>query len=449
MKDKASLITGSVYKKILIFALPILFSRVFQTLYNIVDSLVVGNYVGTQALAAISSSSSLTFLLIGFFMGTFSGAGVVIAKNYGAGDKEMVSRSVHTALFIGIFFGVFLTVVGVIATPTVLRWMNTPDSVLPDAIAYMRFYFAGVSAMVLYNCANSILQAVGNSKLPLYYLILSSLVNIGLDFILVVGFHTGVIGAALATVIAQGLSAFLAYYHLSHVDDCYRISLKNMHYDKEIGKEMLTYGLPAGVQNSVISIGNVAVQTNINKFGEAAMAGNGAFTRISSLAFIPITSFSLAMTTFIGQNLGAREYGRAKKGARFSIIITITLAELIGVFLYVFSPQLVGLFDNNPEVIQYGILRAQTVSLFLFLMAFSHASAGILRGSGKSIIPMYVMLGFWCIFRVIYVNIITTVAFNIQYVFMAYPISWACSATVFLIYLKRSNWLHGLDSRNT
>ena len=257
----------------------------------------------------------------------------------------------------------------------------------------------------------------------------------------------GVEGAALATIIAQTLSATLAFYKLCHVDAVYKVELNNIRMDKEILAKMLRVGIPSGIQNSVIAIANVVVQASVNSFGSAAMAGNGSYSKIEGFAFIPITSFSMSLTTFISQNLGAGEYERAKKGARFGLVSAVLLAEIIGILVFLFGENLIGLFADEADVIAYGMARIRANSLFYFLLAFSHAVAGIMRGAGRSTIPMFVMLGCWCVIRVSYITIIMKFVNNIIAVFLAYPLTWSLSSILFLLFYLKSDWVHGLDKK--
>ncbi|MDD5935206.1 MAG: MATE family efflux transporter [Clostridiales bacterium] len=410
-----------------------------RQLYNVCDALVVGNFVGKQALAAISSTGSLIFLLVGFFSGMFSGVGVVISRFFGAKDDDMIRKSVGNAVAFSIAAGIVLSLVGVIFTPNLLQLMGTPDSVFTDAVNYVRTYFGGMIFIVIYNAANGIFQAVGDSRHPLYYLLVSSITNVILDFIFVAFFDMGVTGAAIATVIAQAVSVFLAFWRLSHINEIYRLNIKFIRFNPYIIKQMLFIGLPAGIQNSVIALANVIVQSNINVFGDTAMAGCGSYSKIEGFAFIPIMAFSISMTTFISQNLGAKQYERAKSGARFGIITSCILAEIIGIIFYLFAPQLISLFNRDVDVIQIGSLQAHTITFFYFLLAFSHCLAGILRGAGKSTIPMFTMLICWCVIRVTYITIMTHYFKNIQVIFWAYPMTWALSSSFFLFYYKQKN----------
>jgi len=446
MNSKSTLMTeGPIYKQIIKFAFPILCGNIFQQLYNMVDSLVIGNFVGKESLAAISSTSSLIFLLVGLFTGIFSGAGVVISRYFGAGDTKKVQASVHTSVAFGIISGVVMTIIGTLLAPQILKLMGTPETVFDKAIIYVRIYFSGIITVVLYNTASGIFQAVGNSKSPLYYLITSSIINVILDLLFVVVFKMGIAGAAIATVIAQGVSVCLAFYNLSHAADVHRVNFKKIKIHKDMLREILSMGIPSGIQNSVIALANVVVQSNINSFGAAAVAGCGSFSRIEGFAFIPITSFALSMTTFIGQNLGSQKYERAKKGTYFSIATSTILAEIIGIIFFLAAPTLIALFSNDPQVIEYGTLQARTIAPFFFLLAFSHCLAGILRGAGKSTVPMLVMLSCWCIIRVLYITIVTHLIPEIYVIFWAYPLTWSLSSIIFLIYYLKSNWLYGFE----
>lgn len=444
--SSASLMTeGPVWKKIIFFALPLFFSNLFQQLYNTADSLIVGNFLGSNALAAVSSSGNLIFLMIGFFNGLSIGAGVVVSRYYGARQLENVHKAIHSTLALGIFSGLLLNLVGVILTPQILVWMGTPKEVLPSSTLYFRIYFMGSLGFVLYNNCVSIFQAVGDSRHPLIYLIISSLTNIALDllFIAVLGFGVG--GAALATVISQFLSCFLCLNKLSKSPQEYRVSFRDIRFDKPVLRLIISNGLPAGCQNSIISFANVIVQSNINSFGKMAMAGCGSYSKIEGFAFLPITCFTMALTTFISQNIGAGKYDRVKKGAYFAILCSALLAEFVGICIYLLAPVLIALFNSEPEVVACGVTQARTVSLFYFLLAFSHCIAGIMRGAGRSTVPMIVMMICWCIIRVTYITVIVHIVPVINCIFWAYPLTWGLSSIVFLIYFLKVDWMHGRE----
>ena len=449
MQSKSTLMTeGSVGRHIIRFAIPLFWGNLFQQLYNVVDSLIVGNFLGSDALAAVSSSGSLIFLLVGLFNGIFTGASVVISRYFGARDEEKMRLAIHTTVAFGLVSGVIITAAGSFLAPQMLRWMGTPESVLPNSIRYFRTYFFGVIFVVLYNTANGIFQAVGDSRHPLYYLIVSSLTNVALDLLFVGPMGMGVAGAALATVISQGVSALLGFHRLIHVAAPYRVFPRRVRFHLPTLRQVLSMGLPAGVQNSIISIANVVVQSSINLYGAMAMAGCGAYSKIEGFAFLPVNCFSLALSTFIGQNLGAREYDRARQGAKFGVTGCVMMSELVGVLIYLFAPQLIALFNADPEVVAYGVLQARTITLFYCLMACSHGMAAVMRGAGRAIVPMTVMLVCWCLIRVSYITLIARGSGNIRMVFWAYPLTWSLSTICFLIYYHKADWPHYLEKRS-
>lgn len=429
----------------LLFALPVFLGNVFQQFYNTFDSWCVGNFIGENALAAVSSSGSLIFMMVSFFNGVAMGAGVVIARLYGAREYTSMRKAIHTAIAFGLATGVVLTAAGIAFTPTILTWMGTPKEVLPQSISYFRWYFCGAIFIVMYNIFVGILHAVGDSKHPLYYLMFSTLVNISLDllFVAVLGFGVG--AAAIATTISQGISALLCCIHLLRIDAPYRISLKEIRFDKKSLFDIVKYGLPSGVQNSVIALANVVVQTNINSFGKSAMAGCGAYSKLEGFAFLPVTCFTQALSTFVGQNLGAHRHDRVRKGVGFGIACSCILAELIGVLSYVFAPQLIGFFSDSAEAIDFGTRHMQTICLFYSLLAFSHCIAGIMRGAGKATVPMFTMLACWCLFRVTYITVAVKFINELTTVSWAYPITWSLSSIIFLIYFLKADWIHNFD----
>lgn len=444
--QSATLMTeGSIWKKIIAFAVPIFLGNLFQQLYNTADSLIVGNYIGSDALAAVSSSGNLIFLMVGFFNGIAMGAGVVIARYYGARKPKEVEKAVHTLVAFGLAAGAALTIIGVVLTPYILRWMGTPESVLPNSVLYFRIYFAGSMGFVMYNVFVGILQSVGDSRHPLIYLIVSSVTNIVLDLLFIAVLGMGVGAAAAATIISQFISAVLCFVRLTRTKEEYRVEVKRIRFDGSMMRQIITNGVPAGVQNSIIALANVVVQSNINMFGMTAVAGCGAYSKIEGFGFLPITCFAMSLTTFISQNLGAKQYERAQKGARFGILCSIITAELVGIGIYIFIPALVQAFDSNPDVIMYGTTQARTVTMFYFLLAFSHCLAGIFRGAGKSTVPMVVMLVCWCMIRITYITVAVKIVPVIRTVFWAYPLTWSLSSIIFLIYFLKADWLHNFD----
>ncbi|SHM57363.1 putative efflux protein, MATE family [Anaerosporobacter mobilis DSM 15930] len=447
MKENHStlLTEGSIWKKIILFAIPVFWGNVFQQLYTIVDSLIVGNFIGNDALAAVSSSGNLIFLMVGFFNGIAMGAGVVISKYFGAKDYKKLQLAIHTDIAFGLVASVILTILGIIFTPQILKWMGTPESVLPNSILFFRIYFVGVTAVVMYNIAVGILQAIGDSRHPLYYLIVASIVNVALDLFFVGVLKLGVGSAALATVISQTISAILCFYRLMHYDTVYRVSLSKIRFNGPMFKQIIQLGLPSGVQNSIIGFANVIVQSNINAFGVNAMAGCGAYSKIEGFAFLPITCFSMALTTFVGQNLGAGKFDRVKKGAKFGIACSVTMAEIVGIIIWIGAPIFIRLFNDDPTVIAFGTKQSRTEALFYCLLAFSHCIAGIMRGAGKAIVPMITMLITWCLIRITYITVAVHLVPKIGVIFWAYPLTWSLSSIIFLIYYKKVDWLHNFE----
>lgn len=445
--DSTSLTEGSVWKSMLLFAMPVFLGNVFQQLYNTFDAWCVGNYIGDNALAAVSSSGSLIFMMVSFFNGVAMGAGVVIARVFGAKQFDAMRKAIHTAIAFGLVVGIVLTVAGVALTPIILRWMDTPDEVFPESVAYFRYYFLGAVFVVMYNIFVGILHAVGDSRHPLYYLIFSTFLNIALDmlFVAVLGFGVG--SAAVATTISQGVSALLCLLHLLRIDAPYKVCFRKIRFHKDSLKEIIRYGLPSGVQNSVIAVANVVVQTNINSFGKAAMAGCGSYSKLEGFAFLPVTCFTQALSTFVGQNLGAKQYARVKKGVAFGVACSCVLAEIIGGLAYIFAPQLIGLFSDSTESIAFGTQHMRTICLFYCLLAFSHCIAGVMRGAGKPTVPMITMLACWCVFRVSYITVALKFINELTTVSWAYPITWTLSSIIFLIYFLKADWIHTFDKK--
>lgn len=445
-KEPVNLTEGSIVRGLFLFAIPLFLGQLLQQFYNMADAWVIGNFADNASFAAVSSAGNICFLIIGFFNGIAIGGGVIISKYFGAQDKENVERSIHTNFLFGIVSSVCSTVVGIMLTPHILVWMKTPENVLPQSMTYFRIYFAGVSTIIMYNIGMSIMRALGDSLHPLYYLILSSVVNIVLDLLFVAVFHWGVAGAAIATVIAQGLSAVLCILRMCRSPE-YRLDFRKLKFHKNNMLEVINQGLPTGIQNAVISIGNIVIQSNINSFGEYAMSGVGAYSRLEGFVFLPIMSMSMALPTFISQNLGAKKYERAKKGAAVGIVSGMLIAELLGVVFLLQIHNLLRIFVNTEQAIEYGTIHGQTVCLFFFLLAFSHCAAGVMRGCGKSIVPMITMLAFWCGFRILYVTVALRFIPVFRTISAAYPITWTCSSIVFAVFMIKADWIHAFEKR--
>ena len=446
-KKEVSLTEGSIVKGLVAFIIPLFLGQLLQQLYSMADAWVVGNFADNDAFAAVSLSTHVSFLIVGFFNGIALGGGVVISRHYGAKDQKRTEWAIHNNFLFGIGASVLSTAVGLWMTPWILTWLQTPESVMPDALVYFRIYFAGVSTIIMYNICMAIMRALGDSLHPLYYLIVSSVTNVVLDLLFVAVFQWGVAGAAVATVFSQGLSAVLCIVQMCRSKGEMRLEFGKLRLNLLMMRQILSQGLPSGVQNSVISIGNLVVQANINSFGAYAISGHGAYSKIEGLVFLPIMSISMALPTFVSQNLGARQYERAKKGAGYGIFMGVLLAEAIGILFYLGIEPALYLFLDVPEAVEFGRIHAHTVTLFFFLLAFSHCAAGVMRGCGKAVVPMVTMLASWCGIRVLYVTQMLKVFPVFRTISSVYPLTWSISTVVFLLFLWRTDWTKGFNEK--
>lgn len=446
-KKEVSLTEGSIVKGLVAFIIPLFLGQLLQQLYSMADAWVVGNFADNDAFAAVSLSTHVSFLIVGFFNGIALGGGVVISRHYGAKDQKRTEWAIHNNFLFGIGASVLSTAVGLWMTPWILTWLQTPESVMPDALVYFRIYFAGVSTIIMYNICMAIMRALGDSLHPLYYLVVSSVTNVVLDLLFVAVFQWGVAGAAVATVFSQGLSAVLCIVQMCRSKGEMRLEFGKLRLNLLMMRQILSQGLPSGVQNSVISIGNLVVQANINSFGAYAISGHGAYSKIEGLVFLPIMSISMALPTFVSQNLGARQYERAKKGAGYGIFMGVLLAEAIGILFYLGIEPALYLFLDAPEAVEFGRIHAHTVTLFFFLLAFSHCAAGVMRGCGKAVVPMVTMLASWCGIRVLYVTQMLKVFPVFRTISSVYPLTWSISTVVFLLFLWRTDWTKGFNEK--
>lgn len=446
MKHGQTLMTeGSIGGQMIRFAIPLFIGNLFQQLYNTADALIVGNLLGSGALAAVSATGNLVFLMVSFFSGISAGAGVAIARFFGAGETEKMRSAIHTNVAFSLASALLLTAFGTTFTPVILRWMGTPADIMEQSCTYIRVYFAGSISMVLYNSLSGTMQSVGDSTHPLYYLIVSSVINVVLDILFIAKFGADVGGAALATVLSQFISVFLCMYRLMTTDEDYRLELREVRFDWPMMKLIVKYGLPSGLQTSLIAIANVVVQSNINYFGTMAVAGCGVYTKIEGFAFLPINSFTIALTTFVGQNLGAKEYGRAKKAARFGLICCPVISEITGLVIFLTAPILVGFFTSEPEAIAFGVQKCRICVMFYFLLSISHCLTAVLRGAGKAVVPMAAMLVFWCVVRVSILAVAVPIFQSIAVVNWVYPITWFLSSVFLTIYFVKADWVHAFD----
>ncbi len=432
---------GSIFQKILFFSIPLILGNLLQQLYNTADSVMVGNFVGSNALAAVGASSSMIYLLIAFSQGAAVGAGVIVAQYLGAGDKKSVSDAVHTSLVIAGILGIVLTIAGIVLSRQLLEWMKTPEEVMEQAVTYFRLYSTGMFFGIVYNMAAGILNAAGNSKRSLLYLAVASFTNIILDILFIAILDMGVAGAAIATDISQAVSCILSMAFLMRVKDSYQVSLKKLKIHRRIAGSMIRVGLPTGIQNMVISLSNVLVQTSVNGFGAAAMAGYTAYLKVDGFNILPVMSFSMAVTTFAGQNYGAGNYDRVKKGMYVTLAMGFVYTVLTGALLLTFDDQIMGMFSKDAEVITCGKLAMKYFCPFYFILSILHGLSGALRGVGKSIPPMVVLLLSLCVFRIFWIWLVLPHFSTIEGVYLLYPVSWALGAVMIIIYACTAKWL--------
>ena len=432
---------GVIWKELLKFSAPLLVGNLFQQLYNTVDSIVVGNFVGSDALAAVGSSMVIINLLIGLFMGIAAGAGVLVSQYYGAKDERGVQGTMHTGLMSMFYCGIIITILGIIAAPWIVHAIGTPPEVEKLSVLYLRIFFLGSIPLVIYNMGAGLLRAVGDSKRPLYFLIVACITNIVLDLVLVVVFHLGVAGVAIATGVAQAVSAILVMYVLMHDDDIYRVHLKKLKVQKNYLLSIIRIGLPSGIQQSVISFSNIIVQSKINLFGAAAMAGYSAYNKVDTFIMLPFMSIGLASTTFVGQNIGAKKWQRVRKSANTSILMSASVTIVLSALVFLFGTKLIGLFTQEPEVIDYGHTMLLWMAPFYVLCCFTNICSGIIRGAGEATIPMFIMVGNYCVVRIIWLAIMTRLFHSIDIVFAGYPVTWLTAAVIMAIYYKKGNWL--------
>ena len=423
--------SGSIAKHIILFSLPLMLGNVFQMLYNTVDSIVVGNFVGTQALAAVGSTTMIVNMLVFFFNGFSIGAGVVIGMHFGAKDLKELHKAVQTTMAATFVLCAVFTVVGLAAVKPMLRFMSTPEDVFPEAVTYLRIYFAGITGLLIYNIGSGILRAVGDTTRPLYFLILTSVLNIFLDLAFVLLLHMGIAGVAYATIIAQFISAGLTLLLLTRTTDVYRMTWNDLRIDLPTLKRIFAVGLPAGIQSVITAFSNVFVQAYINSFGSACMAGWSCYNKLDMFIMLPMQSMAMAATTFVSQNIGAKQEARADKGTVTAVSLCVGVTAVIAAGLFVFAALSVGLFTNDPAVVDFGVLFLRTNVFFLLFNCVNHVLAGALRGRGDSRGPMIIMLLNFVAVRQVYLFLVTHFVANTpRLVGFGYPVGWtACCIT--------------------
>ncbi len=430
---------GNITRHIITFALPLLAGNIFQQMYNMVDTWVVGNFVSNEAFSAVGSVGPIINMLIGFFMGLSSGAGVVISQYYGARRHQEVQDTVHTAIAMTLVMGVLFTCLGLFMIPYMLRLMNTPANVLPESTTYLTIYFSGILGLMLYNIGAGILRAVGDSRRPFYFLVVCAILNTTLDLLFVLVFHMGVSGVALATILSQGISALLVLMTLMRTEECIKLRIRAIRFHWDMLKKIIRVGIPAAIQMAITAFSNIFVQSYINFFGADCMSGWTAYSKIDQLLFLPMQSIALASTTFVGQNLGRNLPDRAKAGVRRSLILAVTSTLiLMGPVMY-FAEPVVGFFNSKPEVVSYGTRLLRLMTPFYVLCCFNQVLGGALRGAGNSKATMVIMLSSFVVFRQIYLFIASRICNEIVVIAMSYPAGWLLCSLITCIYYSRTS----------
>ena len=435
---------GNIWLHMIRFSVPMAIGLLFQQLYNTVDTLVVGQFVGKQAQAAVGSTGPIINTVVGFCAGLATGAYVVISQRYGAHDREGLSKAVHTTVALTFLMSLVATVIGQIIIGPMLRFMQTPDDVMADSSRYLSIYFAGVAGILFYNIGSGILRAVGDSRRPLFFLIISALLNTVLDLLFVLVFHMKVDGVALATVLAQVLSALLILVTLSLEKGDYGIRWRKMRIDRNALKQILRLGLPSSIQSAITSFSNVFVQSYINAFGSACMAGYGVYGKIDAFALVPVQSISMSSTTFVSQNWGARQPGRAREGVRIATVMSLIATVVLGLVVFVLARPLMQLFSPEEDVIDYGIRFIHIVTPFYIAVCFNQIYAGALRGIGDATMPTVIMLISFVAFRQVYLAVTRMLGAGFVAVALAYPVGWILCSTLLVIRYSRSALAHGI-----
>ena len=439
--------SGNAAKLIFFFALPLMLGNICQQLYTMVDTMIVGQVAGVEALAALGSVDFLMWIVTGISTGITQGFSILISQHYGAGNGVALRKVIAHSYRLTAITAILVFALSQLLASAALTGLHTPQNIIGMALLYLRIIFCGIPFTTAYNMFACELRAIGNSKAPLTAMLIASIINIVLDLLFVGLLGFGVGAAALATIISQFSSAFLCMLRLMRTKDVYQVQISQIRFHRGMLGQIIGIGLPSGMQNSIISFANIIVQTNINKFGVMAVAGCGVYSKIEGFAFLPITCFAMSLTTFIGQNLGAKQYDRAKKGAYFGITCSTLLAEVVGVIVFFAIPQLAAAFNNEAQVVEFATRQAHIEAFFYCFLAFSHCIAGIMRGAGKSAVPMFVMLVSWCIIRITYITVTVHFIPKIQVIFWAYPLTWSISSVIFLIYFLKANWLYSFEKK--
>lgn len=442
---------GNIVKQVLLFAMPLMLGNIFQMLYNTVDSIVVGQFVGTQALAAVGSTTMIVNMLVFFFNGFSIGASVVIGVHFGAKNMEKLHKAVETTMAATFIMSVLFTIIGVLGVKPMLRFMSTPEDVFPEATTYLQIYFAGFSGLLIYNMGSGVLRSVGDTTRPLYFLVLTSILNIILDLVFVLVIPMGIAGVAYATIISQFISAGLTLILLSRSKDIYKLTWHDLAIDGGILKHIFSVGLPAGIQSVITAFSNVFVQSYINYFGSSCMAGWSCYNKLDQFVMLPMQSMAMASTTFVSQNIGARQPKRAEKGTHITILLTLLITGAIVAAMMAFAAPSVELFSQDPKVVEYGVLFIRANVVFLLFNCVTHVLAGALRGMGDSNGPMIIMLLGFVGFRQAYLYIMTHFISNTPLtVGFGYPVGWVscCVLEVAYFLIRRKRLLYQEDDES-
>lgn len=424
---------GPLLKKIILFAIPLMLSGVLQLLFNAADVIVVGRFTGNEALAAVGSTSSLINLLINLFVGVSVGANVLLGKHIGARDEENASKTVHTAVTFALVVGIAMIFVGFFLSRPLLELMGTPEDVINLSVLYMRIYFVGMPAFMFYNFGAALLRAVGDTKRPLYFLTLAGIINVIFNLIFVIVFHMGVAGVALATIISEGISAFLVFLCLKGADGVLHLDHRSLSFHKDVAIQMMKIGLPAGLQGCIFSVSNVLIQSSVNSFGSIAMAGNTASANLEGFVYNAMNSLYQTSLSFTSQNMGAKKYKRVDKILIECLVIVMIVGIVMGGGAYLIGTSLLSIYSSNPQVISYGLLRMSLICVPYFLCGMMDVFVGSLRGMGYSVMPMLVSLTGACLFRIVWIFTIFAMNRSLFVLYFSYPVSWALTATAHLI----------------
>lgn len=431
---------GVIWKQLLIFFFPILMGTFFQQMYNTVDTIIVGRLVGTEALAAVGATGPLVSMVNGFFIGVSSGATVVLSQAYGAGDRKGVSDSIHTGVALSLVLGVMLTAIGICLGGRVMGWMGTPENCMADATTYLRIYFAGSIGTVVYNMGAGILRAMGDSKRPMLFLLVTCILNVVLDLLFVAVLHMGVAGAALATVLSQMISAVLPIVVLLRQKED-RLELRKLRIERSLLGRILRIGIPAGLQFVTFDFSNVLIQSGINSFGDTTMAAWTAYGKTDALVWMISGAFGVSITTFVGQNFGAQKYSRIRQGAWTCLALSIAMVGALNVTLLLFRSQILGIYTDNPEVIAVGSMVMLSIMPYEFLFMPIEVFAGTMRGVGNSLMPTLITGSCVCLFRVVWLMTAVRHWHSLKTLTLSYPLSWALAAAVFLMVYFKGSWL--------